>query len=69
MPDLASALPIIDELVKRSAILMKRCLSIESTTVSSVANLAIFHSGCRLLVVMLSFAIHTITHGLKRTRW
>ena len=39
---IASTLPILDELVKRTANFIQRCMSSDNVTVSSVTNMAVF---------------------------
>ena len=39
---IAGTLPILDELVKRTANFIQRCISSDNATVSSVANMAVF---------------------------
>lgn len=42
LPGITDTLPIFDEIVRRSAIFIQKCLSSDSHTVRSVANMAVF---------------------------
>jgi hypothetical protein len=53
LPIITDTLPILDELVKRPANFIQRCLTGDNAMVNSVANMAVLHShsACHLLLI------------------